>query len=157
VADEGPRRTWDGQEIAPEPPFGATVVVYREMPELEVLLLHRAHRGPDYEGDWAWTPPAGSRWPGEAIDDTARRELREEAGMTLSIEPTPHGTADWVVYVAKALPTHGVRLDDPEHDRYAWLSPAAALTRVRPEAPHEALERAIQAVIAARGQERAGP
>ena len=43
------RTTWDGLPISEEPPFGATVVVYRHNgARLEILLLHRAHHGPDY-------------------------------------------------------------------------------------------------------------
>ena len=34
----------------------------------EFLLLHRvAPGGPDYEGEWAWTPPAGARQPREDL------------------------------------------------------------------------------------------
>ena len=42
-------RTWDGQPVASEPPWGASVIVYRRRPDLEVLLLHRAHEGPSPE------------------------------------------------------------------------------------------------------------
>ena len=78
------RTTWDGLPISEEPPFGATVVVYRHNgARLEILLLHRAHHGPDYVGDWAWTPPAGSRLPDEPIEACARRELLEETGLDL--------------------------------------------------------------------------
>lgn len=44
--------TYDGQQIAREAPFGATVVVYRIAKEnAEFLVLHRAHNGPDYDGE----------------------------------------------------------------------------------------------------------
>jgi hypothetical protein len=61
-ADE--RNTWKRESIAPHPPFGATIVVWRELSDTrEFLLLHRAHIGPDYEGEWAWTPPSTlGRW-----------------------------------------------------------------------------------------------
>jgi len=46
-----------------KPPFGATIVVVRgQAAATEALLLHRAHNGPEYAGDWAWTPPAGERF-----------------------------------------------------------------------------------------------
>jgi hypothetical protein len=55
--------TWDGLPISAEPPFGATIVVFRCPDDgLEVLMLHRAHHGPDFAGDWAWTPPADDWW-----------------------------------------------------------------------------------------------
>lgn len=137
--------TWDGLPVSDERPYGVMVVVYRRLVgRLEVLLLHRAHRGPDYEGDWAWTPPAGARFPGEAVEVCARRELREEAGLALDVQPTGCGTVDWPVYVAEAPPGAMVSVaHDPEHDRYEWLSPSAAVTRCRPARVAAALNRAV--------------
>ena len=89
----GIRTTWDGLPISDEWPFGATVIVYRvRFAKPEVLLLHRAHYGPDHAGDWAWTPTAASRLPGEPIDQCARRELREETGLEVGVELTDCGT-----------------------------------------------------------------
>jgi 8-oxo-dGTP pyrophosphatase MutT (NUDIX family) len=150
------RSTWDGLPISDERPYGVTVVVYRRgggSPEggagaegpagLEVLLLHRAHHGPEYEGDWAWTPPAGSRFPGEAVETCARRELREEAGLVLEVRPMACGTDDWALYVAEAPPGVAVSLaHDPEHDRYEWLPTGDAIARCRPELVGAALGRA---------------
>jgi len=65
----GPREytTWDGEPVSRERPHGATVVVAAQSPDgWRYVLLHRGHRGPDWAGDWAWTPPTGSRKPGEA-------------------------------------------------------------------------------------------
>jgi hypothetical protein len=77
------RTTWDGLPISHEPPYGATVVVYRDRGRApEVLLLHRAHHGPDHAGDWTWTPPTGSRLPDEPIDQCARRELPDWRRLT---------------------------------------------------------------------------
>src|SRR5215469_18151217 len=78
------RYTWDGLPVAPDEPYGAAVVVRRPGPSpdrAEYLVLHRAHRGPGYEGDWAWTPPSGSRQPGESVLPGAIRELAEETGF----------------------------------------------------------------------------
>ncbi|MGH2371606.1 MAG: NUDIX domain-containing protein, partial [Chloroflexota bacterium] len=97
--------TWDGLPISDEVPHGATVVVFRRLTGgTEFLLLHRAHNGPAYEGDWAWTPPSGARFPGEPIAVCARRELREEAGLELDVVPADCGTPSWQVYVAEAPP-----------------------------------------------------
>jgi 8-oxo-dGTP pyrophosphatase MutT (NUDIX family) len=135
--------TYDGLPISREPPFGATVVIYRRMVEgIQLLLLHRAHHGPAFEGDWAWTPPAGSRWPGEDIDECAQRELLEEVGLALPLTPTDCGSIEWLVYVAEAQPDVTVRLDE-EHDRYAWVSPAKALGLCAPSAASEPLTRAV--------------
>jgi 8-oxo-dGTP pyrophosphatase MutT (NUDIX family) len=109
---------------------------------IQLLLLHRAHHGPAFEGDWAWTPPAGSRWPGEDIDECAQRELLEEVGLALPLTPTDCGSIEWLVYVAEAQPDVTVRLDE-EHDRYAWVSPAKALGLCAPSAASEPLTRAV--------------
>ena len=126
--------TWDEKLIASEPPYGATVVVYRATPSgPEFLLLHRAHEGQAYDGDWAWTPPAGARQPGEAVDVCAERELLEEAGLSGEVRRTEHGTADWHVFCAEVDASADIVLQDDEHDRYQWVSLAEALRRCRPE------------------------
>jgi 8-oxo-dGTP pyrophosphatase MutT (NUDIX family) len=145
--------TWDGLPVSDEPPYGATVVVFRRgRAGLELLLLHRAHHGPAYDGDWAWTPPAGSRFPGEAVLACARRELREEAGLELEVRPTACGSADWALFLAEAPPGAAVSLEhDREHDRYAWLPADEAVARCRPALVAEALGRAVELL---RGAER---
>ena len=127
------RTTWDGLPISDEPPFGATVVVYRVRgAKTELLLLHRAHHGSDYAGDWAWTPPAGSRLPGESIDHRARRELREETGLELALELTDCGNAEWPHYTARA-PLDAAVVLDAEHDRFEWVVADEAPERCLPD------------------------
>lgn len=141
-----PRTTYDGQPIAEDPPFGVTVVVHRRVGGArELLMLHRAHHGPDFAGDWAWTAPAGSRWPGEAVDASAARELMEETGLALTLIPTDLGTAEWRLYLAEAPADAEVRLDG-EHDRYAWLRPEDALACCAPALAAEPLRQAIAAI-----------
>jgi 8-oxo-dGTP pyrophosphatase MutT (NUDIX family) len=138
--------TWDGLPISAVPPFGAAVVVFRAGPGgLELLLLHRAHHGPDYAGDWAWTPPSGARLPDEPIDACARRELREETGLELPIVPTTCGTADWPVYLAEAPPAARVVLD-AEHDRFEWVPVEQAGLRCLPIQVGRSLEAAAAAL-----------
>lgn len=140
-------KTWDGQEIAPEAPFGAMVVVYRRGASgMEYLLLHRAHQGPDFEGDWAWTPPSGARLPGESIDACARRELYEEAGTRAEPVLLSAKSTEWVVYAAQVQPDTPVTLHDHEHDRYEWLPPKEALRRSRPEQVAASLGVAIEVI-----------
>ncbi len=125
--------TWDGKAISPEPPFGASIVVYRKsVSGIDFLLLHRAHKGPDFEGDWAWTPPAGARLPKEGLQECALRELREETGLELEVQKTNFGTKDWAVFMAEAA-TDAQVIIDREHDRFKWMDFAKATKYCKPE------------------------
>lgn len=129
------RRTWDGLEVAPDRPHGSTVVVRRLRPDGsagDYLVLHRNARGPDYEGDWAWTPPAGARQPGEAVYPAALRELEEEAGMTGLAPWAVDLSGDWAIFAVDVAAEAQVRLVDPEHDRFAWVPAADARASIRP-------------------------
>jgi 8-oxo-dGTP pyrophosphatase MutT (NUDIX family) len=119
--------TWDDAPVAPHKPYGCSVVVWRAAPGgREYLVLHRRHAGPpEYEGDWAWTPPSGARQPNEPLDDAARRELGEETGLELAVVPTELGAEDWAVFVAEAPVDAAIVLDD-EHDCLRWVSAADA-------------------------------
>lgn len=124
--------TWDGLPISPIPPFGTSIIVYRRGESgIEFLILHRAHDGPTYEGEWAWTPPAGSRLPGEPVDVCAQRELLEETGLTLPLHFTGYGLDNWALYYAEARADQPVTLD-AEHDRYEWVTREEALARCLP-------------------------
>jgi 8-oxo-dGTP pyrophosphatase MutT (NUDIX family) len=143
------RTTWDGLPVNEEKPFGATVAVWRRVDgRVEWLILHRKHRGPDYEGDWAWSPPAGARVPDETLDDCARRELLEETGLDLDLEPTTCGTEEWVVYVAEAPAGVEVTIS-AEHDKFEWLALAEATDRCRPAVVASGLECAAAATVGA--------
>jgi predicted metal-dependent hydrolase len=115
--------TWDDRPIAREKPFGCSIVVWRPGKSgREYLILHRsAAGGPDYEGEWAWTPPSGARQPGESPGEAARRELREETGLALPLMRTDLGPEQWLLYVAEA-PADAVIVLDDEHDRFRWVS-----------------------------------
>jgi 8-oxo-dGTP pyrophosphatase MutT (NUDIX family) len=105
--------TWDGVPVASDNPRGCTVVVWRENKgRREYLILHRRAAAPsEFEGDWAWTPPAGSRQPGESRERFASRELLEETGLVLELVPTDLGTEDWLVYFAEEAADASVVLD----------------------------------------------
>jgi 8-oxo-dGTP pyrophosphatase MutT (NUDIX family) len=125
--------TWDGLPVAEDQPHGAMVVVRRpgHGGDPEYLMLHRAHRGPGYEGDWAWTPPSGARLPGEPVLTGAARELTEEAALTAPLIPVDL-SGGWAVFAADVPAGTQVRID-PEHDRYTWLARPDAERRCRPE------------------------
>jgi 8-oxo-dGTP pyrophosphatase MutT (NUDIX family) len=135
------KTTWDGKPISSELPYGATIVVYRQnQRRLEYLILHRAYNNPSYEGEWAWTPPSGARYPGESVEECAVRELEEETGLVLQTERTSHGTEDWYVYVAEAEETDQIVVG-VEHDRYKWVSLEEAVRRCQPEKVSVAIQR----------------
>ena len=134
-------------------PFGAAVIVYRRTPQLEVLLLHRAAEGPDYEGDWAWTPPAGARFPAEPIDDCAARELHEEIGLDFVPELVEVAqTTGWAIYAAEVSSDVPIQLDS-EHDRYERLAVAAAVERCLPASVAESISRALRGVRDGQGRQ----
>jgi 8-oxo-dGTP pyrophosphatase MutT (NUDIX family) len=126
--------TWDGRPVAPENPRGSSIIVWRRAAASpEFLILHRAAAGPpEFEGDWAWTPPSGARQPGEGVEDAALRELREETGLELTCERTELGTEEWLVFVAEAPALAEVALDE-EHDRYLWLPAHEAAAKCLPQ------------------------
>lgn len=62
-----------------------SVLVLIHTLDLDVLLLERADR-PGY-----WQSVTGSQDPGETLQQTARREVREETGL----EPDHYLLADW--------------------------------------------------------------
>ncbi len=128
-------RTWDGLPVAQEHPHGAQVVVRRSNGTAapEYLLLHRAHGGPAYEGDWAWTPPSGARLPGEPVLAGAARELGEEAGITTARLLPVDLSGGWAVFAADVPASTQARLD-AEHDRFDWLPAAEVARRCRPSA-----------------------
>lgn len=64
------------------------------------MILHRT--GTASEGDWAWTPPGGARFPAEQIEHCAARELHEEIGLDLEPRVVTAGDeAGWAVYAVE--------------------------------------------------------
>jgi dATP pyrophosphohydrolase len=124
-------------------PISVLVVVHT--PELQVLLLERA----DHPG--FWQSVTGSQDEGEALFDTALREVREETGL----DATQYLLTDWgkqnrfEIYLrwrGRYAPgvTHNtehvfgltvpsplpVKLAPKEHLRYEWLQWRAAADKV---------------------------
>jgi len=69
----------------------AGVLIYRREPVLQVLLIHPG--GPYWtrKDKGAWQIPKGMIEPGEDPEQTARREAREELGVTLPGALAPLG------------------------------------------------------------------
>lgn len=132
-SDDAVVRTWDGEPVSSDPPFGAMIVVYRWLvDEPAFLVLHRGQLGPDFNGDWAWGPPSGARYPGEDIDVCAARELFEETGFDLALSRAIGDASDWYVYLADEAENAEPLLSE-EHDRFAWLPLESAASRITPE------------------------
>ena len=108
-------------------------------------MLHRAHEGPDYAGDWAWTPPSGARQPGEDADAAAARELREETSLELPLARIESQNPDVALFLAEAPGDAAVMLD-AEHDTHRWLPLAAAAKLCLPAAVADGLRSAASAL-----------
>lgn len=131
--------------MAPEPPHGATIVVYRHVRDaVEFLILHRAHSGRE-EGHWAWTPPSGARYPDETIVDCAHRELGEETGLELDLIPIDSRESGWRWFAARLEGETEIRLSD-EHDRHEWVTYEEAIQACRPRMVSAAIMEAARAL-----------
>jgi 8-oxo-dGTP pyrophosphatase MutT (NUDIX family) len=136
-------RTWDGLPIADDLPTGTVIAVFRRRGGyLEWLVLHRAHCGPAFDGDWAWGAPSGCRLPGEAVEACAHRELLEETGLDLSPAPLLHDD-EWPLFVVEAPTGTDVRLSR-EHDAHRWADLLTACELIKPERVAEQLRRAAR-------------
>lgn len=130
--DAGQMVTWDGQAIADDPPMGTVIAVFRRHGhQVEWLVLHRMHRGPDYDGDWAWGCPSGCRLPGEAVDACAHRELLEETGLDL-VPTLELDDEQWPVFMVEVPLSAEVRLS-AEHDSHRWVALDTATELIKPE------------------------
>jgi len=130
-----------GSEAIP----AATVILLRDAPELEVLMLHKTSKVA-FGGMWVF--PGGRVDPGDFQADgdpntaaryAAARETLEEAGIVARPEEfvwfahwtpppsTPKRFATW--FFAAAADHHDVLIDGGEIQDHAWLRPKLALER----------------------------
>lgn len=94
------------------------------------LMLHRVKKTGDMHAG-KWNGLGGKLEPGETPDACARREIREESGLsvgTLRLHGCitfPHfrGDEDWYVWVFSAGAPSGTLIDSPEGE-LAWIPDA---------------------------------
>jgi 8-oxo-dGTP pyrophosphatase MutT (NUDIX family) len=124
--------TFDGTPRASEPPYGAAIIVYRgDAAPYEYLILHRAEQGPNFEGDWAWTPPSGARKPHESIAACVLRELEEETGISDRPRSTKLGNEEWRIFYLHVPEDIVIDLSQ-EHDRLRWMTAEQAAAKCLP-------------------------
>jgi lipoyl(octanoyl) transferase len=109
----------------------------RDGDDPKILLLRRtAARG------GFWQIVTGRPQPGESSIETAARELKEETGFALKLNPlgythafnfqkrVPPAVAEETAFSAFLPSSDAVQLDPEEHDAYEWVSPEEAERRL---------------------------
>jgi 8-oxo-dGTP pyrophosphatase MutT (NUDIX family)/transcriptional regulator with XRE-family HTH domain len=131
-----------------EEPVQPAVITAIVTSDLGVLVGHRN------DGKPPWTFIAGEQEPGERIEDTAIREVKEETGLRVQVgdvigQRVHPKTQRTMIYVA-ARPTHGTGVivgDEEELAEVKWASLAEADELMKTygmfDAVHEYLERTI--------------
>jgi 8-oxo-dGTP pyrophosphatase MutT (NUDIX family) len=125
------------------------VVVRGTGDDLEVVLAGR-------DSDRTWVFPKGTPDPGESVEETALREVREETGLDVSIA-APIGAIDyWFAVpgerVHKFVHFFLMRADggdvsrhDQEYDDVRWVPVSDARRMLSYETYREMLDRAVEA------------
>ena len=98
-----------------------------------VLMIRRSKANRSAVGRWEW--PGGKCEPGEPFDEALMREVREETGLTASIDGVVGATgfevaaARVVLLCMEARIVGGALRLSEEHDESAWVS-LAELSRL---------------------------
>lgn len=119
--------------------------------EGRVLALRRAaHRD---AGAGLWEVVSGRVESGEEIVEAALREVREETGLDVEIDPRPvdsypamRGTDPMVVIVYAARRAGGELVRSSEHDDSAWLTAAEFRARTTLDRLADSVDRAVSAI-----------
>lgn len=135
-----------------------SIVVRRDH---EMLALRRsvdAEAGPGL-----WEVVSGRIEPDEAPLDAAMREVQEETGLTVAIDPRPVTAyvarridAPMIVVVYRADHVAGSVRTSAEHDDWAWMRPAAFAERSTLDQLVAAVQRAFALGPASASEARRG-
>ena len=141
---EAVSRTWDGLEIASRPPTGGTVCVRRTTPAAIVRCCFSiaATREPTTKGTGRGPARPGVVFPARSSTPAVLRELAEEAGLEGYLPWAVDLSGRWACFAVDVPYDVTVDLVDPEHDRYEWVSPSRAVTRMLPSIVGEQQARA---------------
>lgn len=133
----------------------AGILLYRQVPALEVLIAHPG--GPFWakRDDGVWTIPKGEVDPGEELLVTAKREFTEEIGIACPVgdavelgsivQKAGKEVVAWALegdldpdemmsntFTMEWPPRSGLSTEFPEIDRVAWVTPAEARQKLNP-------------------------
>jgi len=107
-------------------PFVAAVEVF-VVREGRLLAMRRARDSEAAAG--AWDAPSGRVRPGEQPLAAARREVREESGLEVEIDPRPvasyvakRNEDDMMVVAYRGESDEGEVILSHEHDEFAWMT-----------------------------------
>ena len=127
--------------------------------ENRILLLRRADEG-------LWCLPKGTVEPGETLQETAMREVREETGLSVRIlaplteitysfySPSDDANVEKRVVYFLAERTGGRLKPEPGFDDARWCGRADALRRLHFENDRNVVRRAFEALAPATGRTR---
>lgn len=133
-------------------------IVYRQGKDgPEVVLCGR-------RGDGLWGLPKGTPIQGESLEQTARREVREETGLQVEIERPVGAIEYWFTRLEQGVRFHkvvhhylmkptGGAFDqhDHEYDLVEWFPAAMAMQRLTYRNEAEMLRRALNLLPGAQG------
>jgi putative (di)nucleoside polyphosphate hydrolase len=142
----------------------ASLVVFRKTTDgdTEVLLLHKPRKRD------AWQLPQGGMEAGETVEEAARRELKEEAGLEVEVIGQSETVYQYefpssyrrfrpdnvrgqqLRFVFGRLPDgQEVRVDGKEIDAYIWIKPEEIPTYVGRRQYRQIVERLLEEGLSA--------
>ncbi|MBM3946060.1 MAG: NUDIX hydrolase [SAR202 cluster bacterium] len=117
-----------------------------------------------------WVLPKGTANPGETVEETALREVREETGLEVVIEEQLPSISYWFVRAADGVRCHKTvhfflmravggspDLHDPEFDEVEWAPATEVLQRLTHANEAKVVEKALALVKAKSGDTRESP
>lgn len=94
----------------------------------KVLLLKQRSDDSEHQPD-KWGPPAGHGEPNESLEETLRREVKEETNLNIKVGGLVQSavvTTDKLyaiaMYLASTKDTKDLKINPKEHQDYAWAT-----------------------------------